>query len=142
MKKDINDLYDVLIRKHNKEPFHFEAQESADINLIANNPLCGDRFELFINKKGDFLETMYFHGFGCALSMASTSIMLELMENKSGTEALEICREFFNFLDNSVQPSNEIFKAFTAIHEHPARMDCVKLSWLKMKERLESGRLH
>jgi nitrogen fixation protein NifU and related proteins len=137
MKNGISNLYDEVIRKYNREPFHFMKPESADLKLIANNPLCGDHFDLYINEDHKKLNEIHFYGYGCALSKASTSIMLQLLEKKTQLEALRICREFIGYLDGSHGPSMEIFKSFEAVHQFAGRIDCVKLSWSKMMEYLE-----
>ena len=134
------ELYSDYIIQQNKTPYHFEKREDAALTLRANNPVCGDRFDLFIGSEGD-LSNLHFHGFGCALSKASTSVLLQMVEGKTHQEASSICYNFLNYLDNKQPTDIKEFVAFAGVHHHPARMDCVKLAWEKLKEYLEQNSL-
>jgi len=70
MNDKLKRLYQTVILKHNKAPFHYEKKETATHRLEAYNPLCGDRFDLYLDVKNGIIEAIHFHGYGCAISKA------------------------------------------------------------------------
>ena len=142
MNSDLNKLYPAKIKALNESPFHFEKRENAGRTLKAYNPICGDRFQLYINPKEQVIRELHFHGFGCAISKASTSMMVMTLEGKSFREALSLCNGFLRFLDGEKQDSDtplpEDFNTFSGLRDYPERHDCVALSWKEMKAFLES----
>ena len=83
MKPDPKALYHPLILQHNKAPFHYEKQTSAPTQLDAYNPICGDRFQLYLDMKDQRIEQFHFHGYGCAVSKAATSVMITHLLGKN-----------------------------------------------------------
>jgi nitrogen fixation NifU-like protein len=139
MSGDLNKLYSGIIRSHNESPFHFEKRTGGQ-TLKAFNPICGDRFELFVEIAEGRLNALHFHGFGCAISKASTSVMTQILEAKTVDEALMTCNHFLDFVDQKPpnKPLPEEFKAFAAVGDFPERYDCATLSWKEMKKYLEA----
>jgi nitrogen fixation NifU-like protein len=89
------------------------------------------------------VKALHFHGFGCAISKASTSILAKTLEGKSRGEARELCDHFLRFIDKELM-NNELilsddFLAFSGVHDFPERYDCASLSWREMKKFLESS---
>lgn len=129
-------LYSDVIKKHLVTPYHFEKMPSLR-TIKAYNPICGDRFEIFM-EPGESLGKLYFHGFGCAISKASTSMMMETLEGKSRKEAVELCDRFLRFLRKEMQQQessySEEWQAFSGVHEFPERLDCAALSWQAMRK--------
>lgn len=135
MKPDPKALYHPLILEHNKSPFNFEKQENAAILLDAYNPICGDRFKLFLNIKDSHIETIHFHGYGCAVSKASTSIMVQKLLGKSIEEAQQICKTFQQTMDSGKSDEMD-FIPFAVARQFPGRAACAELSWNYMEEEL------
>jgi nitrogen fixation NifU-like protein len=143
VKEDLKKLYSDIIKEHNETPFHFEKRKNAKKTVTANNPICGDRFEVYVDSDRRMVNALHFHGFGCAISKASTSILVKTLEGKSRKEAWELCDHFLRFIDKEFS-SNELilsddFLAFTGVHDFPERYDCASLSWREMKKFLESS---
>ena len=142
MSNALNKLYSEIIKAHNETPFHFKKIAEAQNILKAYNPICGDRFELYINDNQNKITEFHFHGFGCAISKASTSILTKSIEGKPHQEALAICDHFLRFIDRKLNNNDLIlsddFKAFSGVHDFPERYDCATLSWKEMKKFLES----
>ena len=141
MKNDLKKLYSEIIKRHNDSPYHFvnKLTESKDV-VRANNPICGDRFDIFPNFNEDKITQLHFHGFGCAISKASSSVLTKTLEGKSIDEALVICSSFMNLLDNGSSYTEELpndFNAFTGVLDFPERYECAVLSWKEMKIFLE-----
>ena len=84
MMEELSKLYSPFIKAQNETPFHFEKKTDAEITLKAYNPVCGDRYELFIAGE------IYFHGFGCAISKASTSFLATVLSGKQRQSVREV----------------------------------------------------
>ena len=141
MNEKLKLLYTEVILQHSKAPFHFNKVEHCDHVVVANNPVCGDNYSFFVNAANQNLQDVYFHGFGCAISMASNSVLVQLISNQDWDEAYAMCNAFLDYLGN---PDNKLkkaavpaFEAFSAVYEFPARMDCATLGWQKIKRFLE-----
>lgn len=125
-------LYKSVIVRHSNEPVHFAKNESAQYILKASSPICGDRFTIFFDLEGGKFNNLSFYGHGCAVSKASTSILVQHLQNQPIEKALEICKEFYRHLDpdkDPPDPPKEEFEAFSAAKLFPGRMQCATLSW-------------
>lgn len=139
---DVRKLYSTIIKFHNELPFHFEKISNAQFTIKAYNQVCGDRFELYIDENENKIKALHFHGFGCAISKASASVLVKSMEGKNLTEALAVCNHFLRFLNKDLNDNELIlsaeFQAFFGVHDFPERYDCASLAWKEMKIFLES----
>lgn len=143
MNERLKQLYQSVILKHSKEPVHYEKNETASCVLDAYNPLCGDRYQLFFDIRDGMVEHMSFYGYGCAVSKASTSVLVKRLQGRPVEEALQLCREFHALLrEEGASPAadNEEFAAFAAARSFPGRMKCATLSWDEMELFLEEYR--
>ena len=139
MNKDLRKLYPDLIKAHNQVPYHFEKRERADDVVSAYNPICGDRFDVYVDwDSKNTIGQIHFAGLGCSVSKASTSILTKLLEGKTVEEALVLCTHFLSYLhkesgyDGLVLP--EEFFSFSGVHDFPERLECAGLAWKEMKE--------
>lgn len=140
MKKDVKQLYKTVILKHNKAPFHFEQKAASSHIINAYNPLCGDRFKVYLNIENGKISTIHFHGYGCAISKASTSVLAQHLQNQSLEAALSICEDFFTTFEHSKSTTTSYpdFQAFAAAKDFPGRLKCATLAWDEMKVFLEN----
>lgn len=138
MSEELNKLYDVVIREHHAHPFHFEKRKDFNAIVKSNNPVCGDRYEFYVEMKEGKIQSIYFYGFGCAVSMASGSVLASTLEGKTIYQAAQICQHFLDVLQENI-PSNEFteFNSFTAVRNFPARYECAALVWMEIKKFLE-----
>lgn len=134
MNDKLKQLYKDVILKHNNNPFHYDKKESATHVLEAYNPLCGDKFKVFLEVESGVIQSIYFYGYGCAISKASTSVMVQALENQPLEKAKELCKDFLFALHHETEghPSREDFEAFAAAREFPGRLKCASLSWDEM----------
>jgi len=140
MNDKLKQLYKDVILKHNNDPFHYAKKEEATHVLEAYNPLCGDKFKVFIEVEEGRIRSIHFHGYGCAISKASTSIMVQVLENQDIEKARDLCKEFLFTLhhpNEEEDSTREDFQAFAAAREFPGRMKCASLSWDEMMKFLE-----
>ncbi|CAN5467904.1 SUF system NifU family Fe-S cluster assembly protein [soil metagenome] len=146
MSNNLRKLYSDTIKAHNESPVNFEKRPGSAALLKAYNPICGDRFEVFINpmpdNKQSMLKELSFHGFGCAISKASTSVMVKSLIGKSTEDAQKLCDQFLKFVRNDPtvieSPLSDDFVAFSGVHDFPERLDCATLAWKEMKTFLTS----
>lgn len=132
MNERIQQLYQSVILQHQKHPHHFEKRQTAIYQLEAYNPFCGDQFKLYFDLKDGYLNHLSFHGHGCAISKAATSIMVKHLQGKNLQEAKNTITQYFTYLNQTHQPDEQIvsdFEAFEAVQSFPERRTCADLSW-------------
>ena len=133
---DLNKLYDPVIKAHQAHPYHFEKISNSSDTIKAYNPVCGDRFDFFVNLADKKLSTVHFHGYGCAVSMAAGSVLVKSMEGKSIKEAINLCNDYLDLLNGKEVKDNvpDEFRAFIAVKDFPARYECATMAWVEMKK--------
>ncbi|MFK8005662.1 MAG: Fe-S cluster assembly sulfur transfer protein SufU [Saprospiraceae bacterium] len=140
MNERLKKLYKTVILEHNKTPFFYEKKEEATYVLKAYNQICGDRFELYFEVKSGIIEDLTFHGFGCAISKASTSVLVKNIKGKDFVEALLFCRGFLSATTSEEEVGENLgeeLEAFSAAKEFPGRLKCATLAWDEMIKFLE-----
>ena len=120
-------LYPPVILKHHRDPCHFFKMEDATHTLLAYNPLCGDRFHVYCNIEQDQILQSSFDGYGCALSRASSSMLIHYLQDITLKQAEQFLQHFFAILAGEAMPPYEEFLAFQAVRDYPERLDCVRL---------------
>ena len=101
---------------------------------MGHNPNCGDEITLELKLNGDIIEDMAFSGHGCAISQASTSIMIDVLKGKTVEEAKEIIKTFIDMIKRETKSEEELEKleeaiAFRNVANMPARVKCALLAW-------------
>ena len=135
---NLKELYQEIILDHGKNPRNLGKFENFNKDAKGHNPLCGDKVHIFLkldeNKKVDDIA---FEGEGCAISMASASIMTDLMKGKSEKEAKEIINKFLDMIkekddiDTKLVNEDEKIKLMSlgGVKNYPMRVKCATLSW-------------
>lgn len=137
MTERLRQLYQQVILHHSKHPVHFEKRTEADFQVEAYNPLCGDKFQFYVDVVGNSISELHFQGMGCAISKASASVMVELLEKLSVAEANEKCSIFLTMLEAEEEVDMLLpdeMQAFTAARSYPARKKCASLAWETMQQ--------
>ena len=141
MSDDLKTLYNETIRLHNDRPFHFQKKGETS-TVRAYNPVCGDRFDFYIKHEDKRIVEIHFHGFGCAISKASASMLSQWLTGLDDAKAITLCMQFLDFLEsNSDKPQvtlPEELHAFGPVHNFPERHDCVSQAWKELLIYLES----
>lgn len=140
MSKNPQDLYQSVILRHNREPVGYEKHEEAGWVIEAYNPLCGDQFRLYLTIRDDRVAEAHFYGYGCAISKASTSVLIARIRGRAVGEVRQLIGEFLDLIRGEAPPpedTEEELLAFTAVRDFPARLSCVTLSWDSLRKRLE-----
>lgn len=129
---DLTELYQQLILDHGRNPRNHKALPDADCRLEGLNPLCGDRLTVYLKTEAEYITDASFEGAGCAISMASASLMTEALKGKTLTEARELFEKFHQMVtQEGDQNSAQLGKlaVLGGVSAFPARVKCATLAW-------------
>lgn len=132
---DLKDLYQEIIVDHNRNPRNFGKMHNADCVVEGFNPLCGDRLNLYLKINENQITDLSFDGSGCAISVASASLMTDALKGKKVADAESVFKEFHNMVtDNKPHDAKEIehlgkLAALLGVKDYPARVKCATLCW-------------
>ena len=138
---DLEGLYQELIIDHSKKPRNFHPMPDADRHADGYNPLCGDRFTVYVKMKDDRITDISFEGTGCAISTASASILTEILKGKTRAEALALFDTFHDLVTGKTHAQGETpalgkLAAFSGVCEFPVRVKCATLVWHTLRTAL------
>jgi len=139
---ELRDLYQEVILEHSKAPRNFKKLANANHRAEGFNPLCGDRFTVYLDVEGDKVRDVSFEGSGCAISKASASMMTQIIKGKTVTETERLFETFHKFVttqNRTESDSAELGKlaVFSGVAEFPARVKCATLAWHTLQAALE-----
>jgi nitrogen fixation NifU-like protein len=138
---DLKDLYRDVIVDHNRNPRNFGKLEPADAHADGHNPLCGDRLTVYANLDGDRLREVKFEGSGCAISVASASLLTEAVRGKTVPEFERLFEEVHSLLTehDATVDADRLGKlaALSGVREFPARVKCASLCWHTLRAALQ-----
>lgn len=139
--EDLTDVYNDLIMEHSMNSYNKKKLEGADYSEIGHNPNCGDEITLELKLDGNKIEDMAFTGHGCAISQASTSIMIDTLRGKTIEEAKEIIKTFIEMIKRETTDEEQLKKledaiAFRNVSNMPARVKCALLAWHTLEDML------
>lgn len=130
---DLRELYQELIIDHGRSPRNFGKLAEANHIKEGYNPLCGDKLTLYIEEKNGKIERIFFEGAGCAISMASASLMTEKLKGKSYAEFSALFSEFHQLVTGGESQASQekLGKLFVlaGVSEYPSRVKCATLAW-------------
>lgn len=134
MNSDLRALYQEMIIDHGRHPRNFGALSTANLHKEGFNPLCGDKIILHIEERDGILENICFEGSGCAISMASASLLTEQLKGKTISQCEIIFSNFHRLVTEGVA-SDGLGKltVFGGVAEFPARVKCAILAWHTLK---------
>ncbi len=138
---DLKDLYRDVIVDHNRHPRNFGKLDPADAHAEGNNPLCGDRLTVYVALDGDRIRETKFEGSGCAISVASASMLTEAVKGKSKAEVRALFDDIHALLtehEANIDPARlGKLAALSGVREFPARVKCASLCWHTLNAALE-----
>ena len=142
--EDLTDVYNELIMEHSMNSYNKKKLKGADYCEVGHNPNCGDEITLELKLNGDMIEDMAFSGHGCAISQASTSIMIDTLKGKTIKEAKEIVKTFIEMIKRETTDEKELEKledaiAFRNVANMPARVKCALLAWHTIEDMLNKN---
>ena len=135
---NLKELYQEIILDHGKNPRNLRKTENFNKDAKGHNPLCGDKVHIFLKlNDSKKLEDISFEGQGCAISMASASIMTDLLKGKEEKEVKEIVNDFLEMIKEKDEIKTNLLKddektklmCLSGVKQYPMRVKCATLSW-------------
>jgi|TARA_Y100000992_G_scaffold213354_1_gene146955 nitrogen fixation NifU-like protein len=145
---NLKELYQEIILDHGKNPRNLRKSENFNKDAKGHNPLCGDHVHVFLkideNKK---VEDISFEGHGCAISMASASIMTDLVRGKEEFEVKEILNDFLEMIKEKDEIKTKLLSedektklmCLSGVKQYPMRVKCATLSWHTLTSALDNS---
>lgn len=144
---DLRDLYQEVILDHSKHPRNFGHIEHANRDAKGHNPLCGDRIEVWAEVENGRIKDVSFEGRGCAISMASASMMTEMLKGRTLEEARKLFERFHAVVtgdeeiggeeDESAEGGLDKLRVLAGVRDYPMRVKCATLAWHTLKAALD-----
>ena len=132
---ELRDLYQAVILDHNNNPRNYGKLASANRHAKGVNPLCGDQVNVYFSLDDDaWVKEVGFEGRGCAICMASTSIMTETVKHLSIEQADQYVTAFCSLADGEKSEVTEgldlsTLKVLAGVKAYPTRIKCATLAW-------------
>ena len=137
MFEDLRDLYQEIILQHGRKPSHGLRLEVFDADAKGNNPMCGDRVQVFVRHDADTVAEVGFEARGCAISVASADLMAETMQGRGRADTRALFEAFRTLARTGACPDCgsalaeplERLAPLAGVHEYPSRVKCATLPW-------------
>ena len=140
----VRDLYSAEIRRHGRTPEHSGRPAEFDASARGDNPMCGDRVEVFIQRDGDTISHAGFEARGCEISIASADLMCEAVEGQPPERIRSFAEEVEAMARTghceACDPALDHIRPLSAVHEYPSRVKCVTLPWRALLAALDGGK--
>ncbi len=146
---EVRDLYQEVILDHGRRPRHGQRLAAYDVTAKGDNPMCGDRVEVWVKFAPDgAIETTGFEARGCAISVASADLMAETVQGRSTTDTRALFEAFRTMVRTGVCPEHdaqldaplERLAPLSGVHEYPSRVKCATLPWHALTAALDGTR--
>ena len=144
MLDDLRELYQEVILDHGKTPRNFRKPDNANCEATGNNPLCGDRLVVYLSvDENDIVKDAAFRGNGCAISIASASMMTQIVLGKTKAETEALYNRFHEMcttdgeVDFSDDEDIEKLLVLSGVRQFPVRVKCATLAWHTMDAALK-----
>lgn len=136
---ELDSLYQEVILDHYRSPHHKGLSADKDIQVHHNNPSCGDEVTLNLTMRDGYVKQITWDGVGCSISMASTSVMSDLLSGKQYQQAMKVLEAFVELMQSKGQSmgDEELLEdgvAFAGVSKFPARIKCALLGWMAFKD--------
>jgi nitrogen fixation NifU-like protein len=144
MLDDLRELYQEVILDHGKTPRNFRHPENANREAMGHNPLCGDRLVVYLSvDENDVVQDAAFLGNGCAISVASASMMTEIVQGKTKQQVETLFERFHEMctsdvdMDATDDEDVEKLMVLSGVRQFPVRVKCATLAWHTMEAALK-----
>jgi len=144
---DLRDLYQEVILDHGRKPRHGKRLEAFDATAKGDNPMCGDRVQVWLRRDDGVISDVGFEARGCAISIASADLMAETMKGRDAAGAKALFEAFREMAKTGDCPNcsaaltepMERLAPLAGVHEYPSRVKCATLPWHALVAALEGG---
>ena len=139
---DPRELYQQVILEHNKKPRNFGKLDPCTHHAEGHNPLCGDQLELSLVIENGVVADIKFQGSGCAIDLASASLMTGIVKGKSVAEAEAMIEQFRGMVRGELDPATQApllgrLTLFSGVKDLPSRVKCAILPWATLHAALK-----
>ena len=137
----LTDLYQEIILDHSKNPKNFGVLDRYTCTAEGNNPMCGDQLTVYVNVKDNIVSDVSYRARGCAISVASASIMSQMIKGKTLEEVNILFDKFHRLcMGEDIEDDDEIetLKVLSGVSKFPTRVKCATMSWHAIKEATHS----
>jgi nitrogen fixation protein NifU and related proteins len=142
MSDQLNELYRDVILDHYRDPRGRKEIDHPHVHNEGKNPSCGDEIEVDLKINDNVVNELGVHCAGCAISVASGSMLSEIIEGKSLSEVKEIAQKVKSMLKGEGElPDDELYEEIAILHgvkQFPVRIKCALLAWVTLLEGIES----
>ncbi len=125
---EISDLYHPIILEHSRSPRNYHSSLLASETIEAYNPLCGDQFRIHCHIERLKITQLSFSGYGCAVSKAATSVILEKIMGFEVSAASDLLAEYMRCVQGQGTLEDEELRVFQIAQQYPGRKQCAVLS--------------
>lgn len=135
----LDDLYKEIILEHYRSPYGRIPVERTDYFAEGINPLCGDEIKLSLELNNKNIKKVHVEGHGCSISVASSSMLAQVLEGKTIEEAKEVSRYLKNVMHDKVNGKEKDIgdlEALFGVKKFPVRIKCALLAWTTFEEAL------
>ena len=148
---ELKELYQEIILDHGKNPRNKGKCDEFNKDAKAYNPLCGDKVHIYLKlNKAKKVENLSFEGEGCAISLASASILTDIIKGKDFITAKKITNEFLNMIkDNRIISTDSLnndqkttIMSLSGVKQFPMRVKCATMVWHTFISALEGNNIN
>lgn len=144
MMSDLRELYQEMILDHGRNPRHHHAMPLANRSANGFNQFCGDRLTVYLKIEQEKIAGISFDGSGCAISMASASLMSEILTGKTLHQAETLFASFHQLLTSEATTPEQLqdlekLAVFAGVKAYPARVKCATLAWHTLQAALKQN---
>jgi nitrogen fixation protein NifU and related proteins len=125
----MRELYQQMIIDHGRRPRNCRKMDHANHKMVGNNPLCGDKLVVYVSEANGTIEDLSFEGEGCAISVASASMMTEALKGKTVDEAKILFDTFHGVLTGKSDADIGKLSVLAGVKDYPVRVKCATLAW-------------
>lgn len=141
---DLRDLYSAEIRAHGRSPSYGKRPAVFDATAKGDNPMCGDRVQVFVRRDGDAVAEAGFEARGCEITVASADLMCEAVQGKPAHHIRAMSDQVAEMartgLCDSCEAALQRMRPLSAVHQYPSRVKCVTLPWLALVAALDGDK--
>jgi nitrogen fixation NifU-like protein len=143
---DLRELYQEVILDHSKNPRNFGHLDSSNREAKGHNPLCGDQLQIYALLEDGHIKDVSFEGRGCAISVASASLMTDMLKGRTIEEAEKVFKHFHAVVtgeeeinaDETGDGGLDKLQVLAGVRDYPMRVKCATLAWHTLKSALDS----
>jgi len=129
---ELQEIYRQRVLDHSKHPHNFRQLPTPTHEALGFNPLCGDKLKIYLQMNDDHISDVAFEGTGCAISVASASMMTEAIRGQSVAAASKLIGAAQHIFSTGMPADNKALdevEALAGVSQYPSRIKCASLAW-------------